>query len=112
MPKEKIKALIERTQKGGAEIVNLLKVGSAYYAPSASAALMVRAILNDKKMTMPCSAYLEGEYGLNDICIGVPVVLGKNGIEKIEKIKLTDKEAEALTKSANSVKENINKLTI
>jgi malate dehydrogenase len=112
LTKDKIKKIIERTQKGGAEIVNLLKVGSAYYAPSSSAVAMVRAIIKDKKFTSPCSAFLEGEYGISDVCIGVPVILGKSGIEKIEKIKLTDDENEALARSANSVKEQISKLSL
>ncbi|MFC1766970.1 malate dehydrogenase [Candidatus Margulisiibacteriota bacterium] len=112
LPKDKIKKIIERTQKGGAEIVNLLKVGSAYYAPSSSAVAMVRAIIKDKKFTSPCSILPGGEYGLSDVCIGVPVTLGKSGVEKIEKIKLTEEEASALAKSANSVKEQIAKLSI
>ena len=83
MTKEKLDNLVQRTRDGGIEIVNLLKTGSAYYAPAASAASMVEAILLDKKTTLPVSAYLEGEYGLKDVYIGVPATLGKNGVEKV-----------------------------
>jgi malate dehydrogenase len=110
MPQEKIDAIIQRTKNGGAEIVNLLKTGSAFYAPAASTADMVQAIINDTEEEMPVSAYLTGEYGLSDICIGVPAKLGKGGIEEIIKLDLTGAEAEALKRSAASIKENINKL--
>jgi malate dehydrogenase len=96
---DRIEAIIERTRKGGGEIVSLLKTGSAYYAPGAAVAQMVEAILNDKKLILPCSAYLQGEYGLNDIYFGVPVKLGRNGIEEIIEISLTSEERAALEKS-------------
>lgn len=103
--KERIDALIERTRKGGAEIVGLLKTGSAYYAPASAAVEMAEAVLKDKKKILPCAAYLEGEYGINDLFIGVPVKLGSNGIEEIIQIKLTDEENASLQKSADAVKE-------
>ena len=110
LSKERIDALIERTRKGGAEIVGLLKTGSAYYAPASAAVEMAEAVLKDKKKILPCAAYLEGEYGINDLFIGVPVKLGSNGIEKIIQIKLTDKENAALKKSADAVKELVLKI--
>jgi malate dehydrogenase len=105
MPKEKIDAIVTRTRKGGAEIVNLLKTGSAYYAPSAAVVEMVKAILQDKKKILPCAAYLEGEYGVRGLFVGVPVKLGARGIEQITEIKLTPEEQAALDKSAASVRE-------
>ena len=105
LPKEKIDAIVQRTRKGGGEIVNLLKTGSAYYAPSASVVEMVEAILKDKKKILPCAAYLEGEYGIHGLFVGVPVKLGAGGVEKIIEIKLTAEENAALQKSAASVKE-------
>jgi len=99
--------LVKRTRDGGIEIVNYLKTGSAYYAPSAAAVEMVEAILKDKKKIMPCAAYLEGEYGINGLYVGVPVKLGERGIEQIVQIKLTADEQAALNKSAESVKELI-----
>jgi malate dehydrogenase len=105
LSKEKIDAIVTRTRKGGAEIVNLLKTGSAYYAPSAAAVEMVEAILKDKKKILPCAAYLEGEYGINGLFVGVPCKLGARGIEEIIQIKLTPEENEALQKSAASVRE-------
>ena len=105
LSKERIDALIDRTRKGGAEIVGLLKTGSAFYAPASAAVEMAESILKDKKKILPCAAYLEGEYGLNDLFIGVPVKLGKNGIEEIVQISLTDDEKEALRKSADAVAE-------
>ena len=105
LPKEKIDAIVDRTRKGGAEIVNLLKTGSAYYAPSASAVEMVEAILKDKKKILPCAVYLEGEYGIKGLFVGVPVKLGAGGAEKIIEIKLTAEENAALQKSAATVKE-------
>ncbi len=112
LPKEKIDAIVERTRKGGAEIVNLLKTGSAYYAPSASAVEMVEAILKDKKKILPCAVYLEGEYGISGLFVGVPVKLGEKGAEQIIQIKLTAEENAALQKSAASVKELVNVLGI
>ncbi len=103
MPKERIDALVERTANGGAEIVSLLKTGSAYYAPSAAAVEMAEAILKDKKKILPCAAYLEGEYGINDLFIGVPVKLGSKGIEQIIEIELTADEKAKLLKSAEAV---------
>jgi malate dehydrogenase len=105
LPKEKIDAIVTRTRKGGAEIVNLLKTGSAYYAPSAAAVEMVEAILKDKKKVLPCCAYLEGEYGINALFVGVPCKLGARGVEQIIEIKLTAEENAALQKSAASVRE-------
>jgi malate dehydrogenase len=96
---DQIEAIVERTRKGGGEIVSLLKTGSAYYAPGAAVAQMVEAILKDKKLILPCSAYLQGEYGLNDIYFGVPVKLGRNGAEEIIEISLTSDEQSALEKS-------------
>jgi len=105
LPNEKIDAIVTRTRKGGAEIVNLLKTGSAYYAPSAAVVEMVEAILKDKKKILPCAAYLEGEYGISGLFVGVPVKLGARGIEQIIEIKLTAEEKTALDKSAASVRE-------
>ena len=105
LSKEKIEGIVTRTRKGGAEIVNLLKTGSAYYAPSAAVVQMVEAILKDKKKILPCAAYLEGEYGISGLFVGVPVKLGARGIEQIIEIKLTAEEKAALDKSAASVRE-------
>lgn len=105
MPKEKLDAIIQRTRDGGAEIVKLLKSGSAYYAPSASAAEMVEAILKDKHKIIPCAAYLQGEYGIEGVFVGVPVKLGSGGIEEILTLALTPDEKAALQKSASAVKE-------
>ena len=104
---EKLMALVDRTANGGAEIVKYLKTGSAYYAPSASAVEMVEAILKDKKKIVPCAVYLEGEYGIKGLFVGVPVKLGANGMEQIIEIKLTPEEQAALNKSADAVKELI-----
>jgi malate dehydrogenase len=103
--KDKLDAIVNRTANGGAEIVKHLKTGSAYYAPSAAAVEMVESILRDKKKVLPCAAYLEGEYGVNGLFVGVPVKLGSNGIEKIYEIQLNADEKAALAKSAASVKE-------
>jgi len=105
LPKEKIDSLVERTIKGGAEIVSLLKTGSAFYAPAAATAQMVDAIILDKKEISPCAVYLEGEYGISGVVVGVPVKLGKNGIEQIIELELTPEEDAALKKSANAVRE-------
>jgi malate dehydrogenase len=110
LPKERIDALVKRTANGGAEIVSLLKTGSAYYAPSSAAVEMAEAILKDKKKILPCAAYLEGEYGFHHLFIGVPVKLGANGVEQVIEIKLTDDEKAALQKSANAVQELKDKL--
>ncbi|HXW62127.1 MAG TPA: malate dehydrogenase [Candidatus Acidoferrales bacterium] len=103
--KEKLEAIVKRTRQGGAEIVNLLKTGSAYYAPSAAVLEMVEAILKDKKKILPCAVYLQGEYGINGLFVGVPAKLGANGVEHIIEIKLTSEEKAALDKSASSVGE-------
>ncbi|MFH1783907.1 MAG: malate dehydrogenase [bacterium] len=110
LSKEALERLVERTRKGGGEIVSLLKTGSAYYAPASSVVHMVEAILKDKKTVMPVSAYLRGEYGLNDIYIGVPVTLGAGGVEKIEELELTKEEKDALSRSAEIYKEGISAL--
>ena len=112
LPKERIDSIVERTRKGGAEIVNLLKTGSAYYAPSAAATEMVEAILKDKKKILPCAAYLQGEYGITGLYVGVPVKLGAKGIEQIIEIKLTAEEKTGLDKSAAAVKELVSVLGV
>jgi malate dehydrogenase len=103
--KSKLEKLIQRTRDGGAEIVKYLKTGSAYYAPSSAFTEMVEAILKDKKKILPCAVYLQGEYGINGLFVGVPVKLGAKGIEQIIEIKLTPEEQSALEKSAAAVKE-------
>jgi malate dehydrogenase len=105
-----IEAINKRTANGGAEIVGLLKTGSAYYAPSLGAVEMAEAILKDKKKILPCAVYLEGEYGINNLFVGVPVKLGKNGVEQIIEVSLTNEERSALHKSAGSVQELIDVL--
>jgi len=105
LSKEVIDKIVDRTRNGGAEIVSLLKTGSAYYAPSAAAVEMVEAILLDKKKILPCAAYLEGEYGVNGLFAGVPVKLGASGIEEVIQINLTTEERAALQKSAAAVQE-------
>ncbi len=110
--KEKLDAIVARTRKGGAEIVNLLKTGSAYYAPSAATVEMVEAILHDKKKILPCAVYLEGEYGIKGLFVGVPVKLGEKGAEEIVQVKLTAEEQAELNKSAASVRELVNVLGI
>lgn len=105
LPAEKLEAIVNRTRKGGGEIVNLLKTGSAYYAPSLACVQMAEAILKDKKLIVPCAAYMDGEYGLNDMYFGVPVVLGAKGIERIVEYKFNDAEKAMFEKSAASVKE-------
>src|SRR3954466_7771840 len=110
--KDKLDAIIARTANGGAEIVGLLKTGSAYYAPSLGAVEMAEAILKDKKKILPCAVFLEGEYGVSNLFFGVPVKLGKNGIEQIIEINLTNEERTALQKSAAAVQELIDVLGI
>jgi malate dehydrogenase len=105
MSADRIEALVDRTRKGGGEIVGLLKTGSAFYAPSSAAVEMAEAILKDKKKILPCAAYLEGEYGINGLFIGVPVKLGAKGIEEIIEIKLLENERQGLENSANAVRE-------
>lgn len=105
MSPERIEALVKRTASGGAEIVSLLKTGSAYYAPASAAVEMAESILKDKKKILPCAAYLKGEYGFHDLFIGVPVKLGAGGVEQVIEIKLTSEESAALKKSADAVEE-------
>jgi malate dehydrogenase len=104
LDRERIEAIVERTRKGGGEIVGLLKTGSAYYAPSSAAVQMCESIVRDKKRVLPCAAWLEGEYGLNDVFVGVPVKLGEAGVEQVMEVELTDGEREALHSSAEDVK--------
>ena len=112
LPKETIDKLVDRTRKGGGEIVNLRKTGSAFYAPSAAAIQMTEAILKDKKRILPCCVYLDGEYGLKDICFGVPVKLGASGVESIIELQLTEEEKKLVAKSAESVKKSITELKL
>ncbi|MEN2467074.1 malate dehydrogenase [Ornithinibacillus sp. FSL M8-0202] len=105
LPKDRLDEIVQRTRTGGGEIVNLLGNGSAYYAPAASLTVMAEAILKDQRRVLPSIAYLEGEYGYNDIYLGVPTILGGNGIEQIIELDLTEDEKAALDKSANSVKQ-------
>jgi malate dehydrogenase len=110
MSAERVEALVERTRNGGAEVVALLKTGSAYYAPAASVVEMIEAILRDRRRVLPCAAYLRGEYGMTDLYMGVPIVLGNGGVERIIEISLTDDERAAFNRSADSVRELIAKL--
>ena len=112
MSADVIERLVQRTRDGGAEIVGLLKTGSAYYAPASGVAQMVESIVKDKKRILPCAAYLQGEYGLSDVYAGVPVKLGRKGIEEIIEIELTVEERAALHASAEDVRENIGKLEL
>jgi malate dehydrogenase len=112
LPQERIDAIVKRTANGGAEIVSLLKSGSAYYAPSAATAEMVEAVLKDKHKVLPCSCLLEGEFGIEGLYVGVPAQLGARGIEKIWQIRLTDAESAALAKSAGSVRELVEALKL
>lgn len=105
IPRDRLEAIIQRTRGGGAEIVRLLKQGSAYYAPSAAVTEMVEAILKDKKKILPCAAFLQGEYGINDLFMGVPVKLGRSGLEDVIQINLTTEEKTQLQKSAGAVQE-------
>jgi malate dehydrogenase len=107
IPAERLQKIVDRTANGGAEIVNLLKQGSAYYAPSASVLQMIDSILLDKKMIMPCSVYLEGEYGIDGLFVGVPAKLGAKGVEEVIQLDLTEDERAALQKSADAVRELI-----
>jgi malate dehydrogenase len=110
LPKERVEALIERTRNGGAEIVKLLKTGSAYYAPAASIVQMIDSIVNNRHRIMTCCVYLQGEYGHHDVCLGVPIKMGSNGMEEIVPINLTKDEKAAFDKSAEDVKATISKL--
>ncbi|GAN33339.1 MAG: malate dehydrogenase [Candidatus Brocadia sp. AMX2] len=104
IPKSRLEAIVKRTREGGAEIVNLLKTGSAFYAPSAAVAEMAKSIVKDKKKILPCAALCEGEYGINGLFVGVPVKLGERGIEQVFEIKLNNEESAALKRSAEAVK--------
>jgi malate dehydrogenase len=110
IPADRLAAIVDRTRNGGAEIVKHLKTGSAYYAPSAAAVEMVESILKDKKKVLPCAALLEGEYGVHGLFVGVPVKLGRNGIEKIYEMQLNAEEKAMLAKSASSVQELVDVL--
>lgn len=110
LPQNRIDAIIERTRKGGGEIVKYLKTGSAYYAPSLAVTEMVESVVKDKKKILPCAAYLEGEYGINDLYFGVPIKLGINGVEEIIKLDLTDEEKGAIKNSEAAVRNVINLL--
>jgi len=112
LPPDRVEAIVKRTASGGAEIVSLLKTGSAYYAPSSSTAEMVDAVLKDKHKILPCCCYLEGEFGVKDLYVGVPAQLGAKGVEKIWEIKLTDAERAALHKSAEAVRELVTILKV
>lgn len=107
LTKDKIEAMVQRTRNGGGEIVNLLKTGSAFYAPAASAIAMAESIIKDQKRVYPCAVLCEGEYGYHNLFMGLPVILGKNGVEKIIEIQLTQEEKQALDKSAESVRKLI-----
>ena len=110
MPQERIDAISARTASGGGEIVKLLERGSAFYAPGSAAAIMAESVINDRKRLLPCSAHLSGQYGLEDIFIGVPVILGKDGVESIIELDLEDSELESLQGSANFYKEQLSEL--
>ncbi len=112
IPQDRLDAMVTRTRTGGIEIVNLLKTGSAYYAPSSSVVEMVRSILHDEKRVLPVAAWCTGQYGVQDMFVGVPAVLGKNGVEKIIELKLTNDELAQLKKSAAHVLENVKKLNL
>jgi malate dehydrogenase len=107
LPKERVDAIVNRTRKGGGEIVALLKKGSAFFAPSAATMQMVDAILMDRRQILPCSVYLEGEYGLEDICFGVPVKLGDGGVREIIEVELNDEEQAALNRSAELIRSSM-----
>jgi malate dehydrogenase len=112
LPPDRIEALVRRTRDGGAEVVNLLKTGSAYYAPAAAVVEMVEAILKDKKKILPCAAYLRGQYGIHGLYVGVPVKLGRGGVEQVIEIRLTPEEQAAFHRSAAAVRELVEKLKL
>ncbi len=112
MPRQRINEIVHKVQHGGSEIVNLLKTGSAYFAPGLAVIQMAKAIIRDEHKTLPCAVYLNGEYGVNDIFVGVPVVLGRRGIERIIEIQLSDKEAEAFNISAAHIKQRTEDLKL
>ncbi len=107
---ERLEQIIDRTRKGGAEIVSLLKTGSAYYAPAGSAGRMVEAILRDEKALLPCAVYTQGEYGISDVFVGLPCILGAKGVEKIVELPLSDEDRTALMKSVEEVKQGLQSL--
>jgi malate dehydrogenase len=107
---DRLDAIVDRARKGGGEIVNLLKTGSAYYAPGAATVQMVEAVLRDKKRVLPCACYLDGEYGLSDIYFGVPCVLGAGGVEKVIELPLNEAEMALVKKSADGVRGSIETL--
>jgi malate dehydrogenase len=111
LPADKVQQIVERTQKGGIEIVNLLGTGSAFYAPASSAVEMIEAILYDKKQILLSSCYLDGQYGIHGVFVGVPAKLGANGVEDIIKLNLTEAELNALKASADSVRKNVERMT-
>jgi malate dehydrogenase len=112
MPSDQLNAIVDRTRNGGAEIVKYLKTGSAYYAPSSGAVQMAEAIVNDQKRILPCAAWLEGEYGMKDLFLGVPCKLGRKGLEKVLEVELTADERAALEKSAQAVRDPMAALSI
>ncbi len=112
LPADRLAAIVERTRKGGGEIVSLLKTGSAFYAPAAALAQMVDAILRDRHLILPAAAYLQGEYGLNDLFFGVPVQLGRGGLERVIEYELQPDERQALEQSAARVRESIEALKL
>jgi len=112
IPKARLEAIIERTRKGGGEIVALLKTGSAFYAPATSAITMAESYLRDKKRVLPCAALLEGEYGVNGYYMGVPVVIGSSGVEKVLKVDLTAEEKTMFDKSFQSVKKTVDEIKL
>jgi malate dehydrogenase len=112
MPADQLNAIVDRTRNGGAEIVKHLKTGSAYYAPSAGAVQMAEAIVNNQRRILPCAAWLEGEYGMNGLFLGVPCKLGRKGLEKIIEVELTADERTALEKSAQAVRDPMAALSI
>ena len=112
LPPDRIEAIVQRTRKGGGEIVSLLKKGSAFFAPSAATMQMVEAILKDRKQILPCAVYLDGEYGLSDICFGVPVKLGAKGVEQIIEIQLTEDERAAMQQSASLIRSSMSALEL
>ncbi|MDP3049223.1 MAG: malate dehydrogenase, partial [Thermodesulfovibrionales bacterium] len=112
LKKKTIDSLVHRTRNGGAEIVSLLKSGSAYYAPAAAVVQMIKSILLDENRMFPCAAYLNGEYGMKDIYLGVPVILGREGVEKVVELKLTKEEKAQFKESCSAVKKLVKKLSI
>jgi malate dehydrogenase len=112
MGEEQLAAIVQRARDGGAEIVKYLKTGSAYYAPSSGAVEMVEAIVHDRKRILPCAAWLEGEYGMSGLFLGVPCKLGRNGLEQVLEIELTADERAALEKSAQAVREPMAALSL